>query len=156
MWKKCEPFVVAVGLTFLVGALSLWASGDGQAALYESLTLPAGAAPPALFRLLWPLWYLLLALAAALVYRKPPTTEKSEGLRFYELHLLILFVWPILFFRMEAWWASFTLLLLLIFDLYMMLIRYHTVSKAAFYLLVPYCIWIAYALWLNLRVAMLN
>ena len=38
----------------------------------------------------------------------------------------------------------------------MMMSRYYEVSKAAFWILIPYCAWIAYALYLNLRVAMLN
>lgn len=156
MWKKLEPFVVAIGLTFVVGALSQWASGTNQQMLYESLVLPPGALPAQAFAIVWPICYLLLGLAAALVFRSPPSTAKSEGLRFYELHLLILFIWPILFFRMEAYWASFTLLLLLVFVTYMMMIRYAQASRAAFFLLLPYCAWIVYALWLNLRVAMLN
>jgi tryptophan-rich sensory protein len=72
------------------------------------------------------------------------------------VHLLILFVWPILFFKIEAFWAAFTLLLLLVFVTYMMMSRYYEASKAAFWILIPYCAWIAYALYLNLRVAMLN
>ena len=156
VWRQWQPFVVAIGLTFLVGALSTLASGNGQRALYQSLTLPSGAVPGEVFGLVWPVWYLLLGVSAALVFRGPASMAKSEGLRFYELHLLILFVWPILFFRMEAYWASFTLLLLLVFVLYMMMARYYTVSKPAFWILIPYCLWILYALWLNLRVAMLN
>lgn len=158
MWKKVQPFVVAIGLTFLVGALSQWASGGSaqSQAVYESLTLPALAVPGSVFGIVWPIWFLLLGIAAALVYRAPTSTAKSEGLRFYELHLLILFVWPILFFKIEAFWAAFTLLLLLIFVTYMMMIRYYQVSRTAFWLLIPYCVWIAYALYLNLRVAMLN
>ena len=156
MWKKIQVFLVAIGLTFLVGALSYWASGGNNQTVYESLILPTGAPPAALFGIVWPLWYLLLGIAAGLVYLTPPTPAKSEGLRFYELHLLTLFTWPILFFRLQSYWAAFTLLLLVVFTLFLMQSRYYQVSKAAFYLLIPYCLWILYALWLNLRVAMLN
>ena len=158
MWKTLKPFVVSIAIAFLVGGLSQWASGGGEVSqsVYESLKLPALAVPGWVFGIVWPIWFALLGIAAALVYRGPTSTEKSEGLRFYELHLLILFVWPILFFKIEAFWAAFTLLLLLVFVTYMMMSRYYQVSKAAFWLLIPYCGWIAYALYLNLRVAMLN
>lgn len=160
MWKKIQPFLVSVALAFLVGGLSYLASGflgtSSNQMLYESLNLPAGAPPASLFGVVWPLWYLLLGIAAAIVYRSPTSVAKSEGLRFYELQLLILFTWPILFFRLQSYWAAFTLLLLLVFVLYMMLSRYYQASKAAFWILTPYAAWIAYALWLNLRVAMLN
>ena len=33
VWRQWQPFVVAIGLTFLVGALSTLASGNGQRAL---------------------------------------------------------------------------------------------------------------------------
>lgn len=158
MWKTIKPFLVSIGITFLVGALSQWAAGgmEQSRAVYESLKLPVLAVPAGVFGVVWPLWFLLLGIAAAMVYRSPTSTAKSEGLRFFELHLLILFVWPILFFRLEAFWASFTLLLLLVFVTYMMMIRYHEARPAAFWLLIPYCLWLAYALYLNLRVAMLN
>lgn len=158
MWKTIKPFVVSIGIAFLVGGLSQLASGGGEQsrAVYESLNLPALAVPGWVFGIVWPIWFALLGIAAALVYRSPASTEKSEGLRFYELHLLILFVWPILFFKIEAFWAAFTLLLLLVFVTYMMMSRYYQVSKVAFWILIPYCAWIAYALYLNLRVAMLN
>lgn len=156
MWKKIQPFLVAVGLTFLVGGLSYLATGSESWALYDRLHLPVGAAPAGLFGVVWPLWYLLLGVAAAMVFRSSTSVAKSEGLRFYELHLLILFVWPILFFRLEAFWAAFTLLLLLVFVTLMMLERYYRACSKTFWLLVPYALWILYALWLNLRVAMLN
>jgi len=156
IWKTIQPFLVAIGLTFLVGGLSYLASGGNNQELYESLVLPKGAPPAQLFGVVWPLWYLLLGIAAALVYRSEPSVAKSEGLRFYELQLLILFTWPIVFFRLQSYWAAFTLLLLLVFVLYVMLDRYRKASPAAFWLLLPYAAWILYALWLNLRVAMLN
>ena len=143
MWKTIKPFVVSIGIAFLVGGLSQLASGGGDQsrAVYESLNLPALAVPGWVFGIVWPIWFALLGIAAALVYRSPASTEKSEGLRFYELHLLILFVWPILFFKIVT---------------YMMMSRYYESSRAAFWILIPYCAWIAYALYLNLRVAMLN
>lgn len=156
IWKKLQPFLVAVGITFLVGGLSYLASGGDNQSLYESLVLPKGAAPAALFGIVWPLWYLLLGIAAAIVYQSKPSVAKSEGLRFYELHLLILFAWPVLFFRLHSYWAAFTMLLLLVFVLYVMLNRYYAANRKAFWLLLPYAAWIMYALWLNLRVAMLN
>lgn len=97
IWKTIQPFLVAIGLTFLVGGLSYLASGGNNQELYESLVLPKGAPPAQLFGVVWPLWYLLLGIAAALVYRSEPSVAKSEGLRFYELQLLILFTWPIVF-----------------------------------------------------------
>lgn len=155
MWKKIQPFLVAVGITFLVGGLSYWAAGGHASEVYESLRLPGGAVSGNLFVTIWPLWYLLLGTAAAIIFRSAPSVAKSEGLRFYELHLLILFVWPILFYRMQAYWAAFTLLLLLVFVMLVMMNRYYQASHAAFWMLIPYCLWMAYVLWLNLRVAML-
>ena len=85
MWKTIKPFVVSIGIAFLVGGLSQLASGGGEQsrAVYESLNLPALAVPGWVFGIVWPIWFALLGLAAALVYRSPASTEKSEGLRFY-------------------------------------------------------------------------
>ena len=81
MWKTIKPFVVSIGIAFLVGALSQWASGgsDQSRIVYESLNLPALAVPGWVFGVVWPIWFALLGIAAALVYRSPASTEKSEG-----------------------------------------------------------------------------
>ena len=100
MWKTIKPFVVSIGIAFLVGALSQWASGgsDQSRIVYESLNLPALAVPGWVFGVVWPIWFALLGIAAALVYRSPASTEKFGQFYFsrskpFGRHLLCFYYW---------------------------------------------------------------
>ena len=101
--------------------------------------------------------YLLMGIASFLVYQKNSgTTEKHRALRLYAISLILNFLWPILFFNLHAYWLSFFLLLFLLVIVFLTTIAFCSVSRNAARLLFPYLIWLFYAGYLNLGVAILN
>ncbi|MBR3844395.1 MAG: tryptophan-rich sensory protein, partial [Clostridia bacterium] len=86
----------------------------------------------------------------------PPITEAPKGLVFYGIQLLLYFLWPILFFNLQRFGLAFACLLLLWVFILATLIQFGKVSKLAAYLLIPYLVWVTFAGYLNLGIALLN
>lgn len=98
MTIRLKPLAVSVAVPLAGGLLSNWLSGDVRA-VYESLDLPAFAPPAWIFGVVWPLLYLLLGIAAYLIWEKPASTARTQALTFYGVQLLLNFLWSPLFFR---------------------------------------------------------
>lgn len=98
MTIRLKPLAVSVAVPLAGGLLSNWLSGDVRA-VYESLDLPAFAPPAWIFGVVWPLLYLLLGIAAYLIWEKPASSARTQALTFYGAQLLLNFLWSPLFFR---------------------------------------------------------
>lgn len=147
---------ISAGIALLTGFLSSLFSG-GQRDLYTSLTLPPFAPPPWLFGVVWPILYILMGIAAYLVYISAINQcGKIIALLTYGAQLLVNFSWSIVFFRFQAYGAAVLVLALLLFLVALTLVFFYKISKAAALLLIPYFLWLLVAYYLNIGVFVLN
>ncbi len=82
--------------------------------------------------------------------------ERKKALRAYGVQLLINAVWPVIFFRCEAYFAAFLWLLGLLVAAAVMVRRFARVGPLAARLQIPYLLWLLFAAYLNLGVWLLN
>ena len=157
-----KPFQLGVYAGFLIFTLGLgfvgaWLGGfiGGSAALYNSLVQPPLAPPAVLFPIIWPILYILMATAAYLAWAANPT-ERSPALRWYVVQLVINMLWPLFFFRLGWFLFAFFWLLLLIAAVSLTMVGFRYLSKAAYWLMVPYLLWLLFAAYLNLATYLLN
>jgi len=85
------------GLTFLTAVVAGWGSARA-AQFYDALRLPQWAPPAPVFGLAWSVLYVLMALAAWLVWRHRHAVPGSNGLALYGLALVPNALWSWLFF----------------------------------------------------------
>jgi len=142
-------------ITQIFGLLSNLLSGQTRQ-IYTALIKPPLAPPGWLFGVIWPLLYLLIGMAAYLIYQKPQTAESKIAIRLYWAQLLVNFLWPIVFFRFEWYDLAVGVIILLDVLVAVAVIRFYNVKKIAGYLMVPYLLWILFATYLNIGVALLN
>ena len=86
-----------VGLTFFAAALGALASTRAPQ-FYAALRLPSWAPPASAFGPVWSVLYLLMALAAWLVWRHRHTQRGPTGLMWYAMALVPNALWSWLFF----------------------------------------------------------
>ncbi|MEA4964633.1 MAG: TspO/MBR family protein [Oscillospiraceae bacterium] len=147
--------LVLVFATELVGVLgSLFSGSIGQT--YTSFLKPPLSPPGWLFGIVWPVLYLLMGIAVYLIYQSPQTPERKEAIAFYWLQLFVNFLWPIVFFRFEWYWLSVAIILILDLFVFITTAWFYKIEKAAGYLMIPYLIWILFATYLNIAIAVLN
>ena len=141
--------------TELIGVLGSLISGNTRQ-LYETLTLPPFSPPGWLFGVVWPVLYLLMGIAAYLIYQSAPSPERTTSIRLYWMQLFVNFLWPIVFFRFEAYWLAVGIILVLDILVAATIVFFYKTQKTAAYLLLPYFAWILFATYLNIGVALLN
>jgi benzodiazapine receptor len=157
MMKKVDWFqlIVIVLITQLIGLLGSLFSGNAGL-LYTSFIKPPLSPPGWLFGIVWPVLYLLMGIAVYIIYQTPHTPERKKATTLYWIQLFVNFLWPIVFFRFEWYWASVAVIFLLDVLVLITTIWFGKIEKAAGYLMVPYLLWILFATYLNIGVAVLN
>lgn len=146
-------FIVGIEL---IGGLSGILVGDIKG-IYNNLKLPPLAPPDYLFGIVWPVLYALIAISAYLIFYKLKT-QRSEGqntLFYFGIQLILNFIWSIIFFK-GYFWLGVIIILLLDFIVYLCIIKFSKINKWSAFLLIPYFIWIIFATYLSISVAILN
>ena len=139
----------------LVGVLDSLLSGN-QGVIYTSFVKPPLSPPGWLFGVIWPVLYLLMSIAAYIIYQIPQTLERKEATTFYWIQLFVNFLWPIVFFRFEWYWIAVGVIILLDILVSITTLRFYKINKAAGYLMITYLLWILFATYLNIGIAVLN
>ena len=153
---KWKPLLVSLAIPLAVGGLSAWLTRDGMK-LFASLPKPPLTPPPWLFSAAWTLFYLSMGYACYLVWVSGASSARLErALSVYGLSLAVNFLWPILFFTMQAWLPAFLLLLVLLALSAAFALLFSCISRRAGRLLIPYLVWLVFAAYLNLGVWLLN
>lgn len=153
---KYKALLFSILIPLAVGGVSGFLI-RGAMGEFENLIKPPFSPPGFLFPIVWSILYILMGIACFLVYQKnTDTSEKDRALRIYALSLVLNFFWPVLFFNLKAYLLSFFLLILLLLTVLLTTAVFYRISKNAAILMIPYIVWLLYAGYLNLGVALLN
>lgn len=153
---KWKPLLISILIPIAIGGLASFLTRRTME-IYPSIEHPPLSPPGIVFPFVWGILYILMGIASYLVYQKDfESSGKMHALKLYTIQLVLNFFWPILFFNIQNYWLSFILLLILLFFVLLTTIAFYTISRNAGLLLIPYLIWLVFAAYLNLGVAILN
>ena len=82
--------------------------------------------------------------------------DKTNALTLYALQLIFNFFWTIIFFNLRQYIFAFVWILALWALIIATIVKFRAISKTASNLIIPYIIWVTFAAYLNLGVAILN
>lgn len=152
-WLALVLFLAA---TLGIGYLGSRATAPAIGGWYAGLVKPAITPPNAVFAPVWTTLYVLMAVAAWLVWRAPDGPGRRAALRVFWIQLALNLAWSWIFFgARDIGWAFFEILLLLV-ALALTLWRFHAVAPRAALLLVPYAAWTGFAAVLTWQFWQLN
>ena len=147
--------LISIGIAELTGAISALISGNMTSG-YSEMTQPPFSPPPIVFPIAWIILYALMGTAAYLVYIKPESESRSRGLFLYAVQLAANFSWSIVFFRFMALSVAYAIIALLCVLVVLCAENFGKESKLAGGLMLPYIVWLFFALYLNAGVGVLN
>lgn len=152
-WKK---LIVSILIPLAVGgAAALIANGSFKD--FEELNKPPLAPPAWAFPAAWTLLYILMGIAAYLVYCSEKYPGRIErALTFYAVQLFMNFCWTLIFFNLRLYLAAFIWLVLLWGAITGTALLFRFISNPAGWLMLPYLAWVTFAGYLNLGVYILN
>jgi tryptophan-rich sensory protein len=138
-------------------AASIGAAASIQAGpFYTQLVRPAWAPLPSIFGPVWTFLYILMALAAWLVWRVDGFRPARTALTLFLLQLALNALWSWLFFGWHRGALAFGDILLLWVLIAATLVAFWRTRPLAGALLVPYLLWVSFAAALNYSVWRLN
>jgi benzodiazapine receptor len=135
-----------------VGGVASANAGD----FYQQLVRPGWAPPPWLFGPVWSVLYLLMGIAAWLVWRERGWRGARVALTLFVVQLAANALWTWLFFAWRRGALAFGKILLLWVLIVATLVAFWRVRRLAGLLLVPYLLWVTFASALTLAVWRLN
>ena len=135
--------VLVLGGGTLIGFMTL------PGAWYAGLAKPAFNPPNWIFAPVWTLLYLLMAIAAWLVWREHGLAVDLIPLGLYILQLLLNATWSILFFGRHQIREALIEVIVFWVVLLLTLISFWMVLPLAGALLIPYLLWVTFATALN-------
>lgn len=152
--KKLLAICIAIPL--LVGTVSAFMTNESMM-IFQTVNKPPLSPPGWLFPVVWTILYTLMGVASYLVLTGEGTMEeKSQAISVYFYQLLVNFLWSTWFFNLQWYVFAFFWLVLLWVLIFVMLVRFYRLSKPAGYLMIPYLLWVTFAGYLNLGIALLN
>lgn len=121
---------------------------------YDSLQKPAWNPPPWIFAPAWTLLYLLMAVAAWLVWKRVGLMHRA--IAFYFIQLALNAAWtPIFFGAHQLGWALAEIILLW-FAILLTMRSFHQISKPSGWMFLPYVAWVTFAAFLNFTLWRMN
>lgn len=138
-------------LPLLVGGVVAFLTRNSTE-IYQTVVQPMLSPPPILFPIVWSILYVLMGICAVLVYR----AGCVNALIVFSLQLVLNFLWPLLFFNAQAFWAAFLLIVLLWGCILWMTTLFFQCRPLAGWLSIPYLLWVTFAAYLNVMIAWLN
>lgn len=139
---------VSVLICFAVGLTASYFQYDALQQWYPLLERSTLTPPNIVFPIVWSILYLFMGISVGLVAGSI-YTNKRFIIVVFALQLLLNFMWSILFFYMRnpLWGLIDIIALDIVVLLYMALTQ--RLHRTAFYLFVPYIIWLMLATYLN-------
>lgn len=148
--------LLLVPAVLLLGFLSGRFGGQAQDPWFLALEKPAIMPPPAIFGVVWPILYVLMGFAAAMICAAWGSRYRLPAILAFVLQLLVNLAWTPVFFGHHE--MTFALYVIIALDLAVIvtIVLFWKVRSAAAWLLVPYLAWILFATVLNYELLRLN
>lgn len=131
-------------LVSLAATLGAVASADSQS-FYGALDLPSWAPPAWLFGPVWTVLYILMGVAAWLVWRERGFRGARGALLVFVAQLAANALWTWLFFAWRLGGIAFAEIVLLGLLIAAMIAAFRRISPVAAALLLPYLAWVGFA-----------
>ena len=153
--NRTVSVVLWVGVSLLAGYLSSLFQSLSSAEWYDALQRSPFTPDDWVFPVAWTLLYILMGVAAGLLWRVRSIFTRLLNVIFV-VQLALNFLWPLLFFGGQYYLAAFVVLLLLWGAILITMRLFEGIDEWASDLLIPYLLWVTFAGYLNLGVYLLN
>lgn len=149
---KWKTYAFWIGLSEAVGGLSGLLSRAGIENYNANVIQPPLSPPEWVFPVVWGILYALMGVSAARI----AMTDRRSGLNLFVAQLTVNFFWSLLFFNAAVYGFAAAWLALLWVLVLLMILAFRKADRLAAWLQLPYLLWLAFALYLNVGVWVLN
>lgn len=154
---QIPKLIITLGLTLITGFVGSIATFDSLTTWYVALNKPSWTPPNWAFGPIWTTLYILIGIAAYLVWREGLHRKDVKiALSVFALQLILNLLWSLIFFGLQSIYGGLIEIIILWIAILINLILFYRISKVAGLLLVPYIVWVTIAAYLNYSIYLLN
>ncbi|HZJ41007.1 MAG TPA: TspO/MBR family protein [Candidatus Saccharimonadales bacterium] len=133
-----------IGAIFTTAAIPTW---------YATLSKPALNPPNWVFAPVWTSLFILMGIAAFLIWKQGTDNPKViEALKIFLSQLTLNALWSFIFFGLHNPGLAFLEIIFLWLAILATILSFYKISRAAAYLLIPYILWVSFAAYLNFAI----
>jgi benzodiazapine receptor len=153
IWKLVVSIIAclaagAIGSVFTRQAIPTW---------YATLEKPAFNPPNWVFMPVWTLLYIMMGVAAFLVWRKGLENKQVRiALVVFLVQLVLNALWSVAFFGLESPLYGLVVIVALWVAILVTVLKFYRISRVASVLMWPYLLWVTFAAVLNSSIWLLN
>ncbi len=152
--NKWAGLLIFLALVFAIGFQGSIATNISVDNWYAQLKKPEWGPPNWVFGPVWTVLYIMIAISGWMVWLKVRGSEDTFPLVIYAVQLFFNALWPWLFFAMENTVYGFITIVLLFFAIIANITVFWKYSPWASILLIPYLIWVSFAMSINFVMAL--
>ncbi|MBR2526509.1 tryptophan-rich sensory protein [bacterium] len=123
---------------------------------YNALNTPMFMPPNWLFAPVWIILYLMIFASFWIFCVSKSPIKKSLAVMFFAIQLFLNFIWSTVFFTRTDIQGALVIVIFMWVFIVLTIIEFHKISKLSSYLLIPYFLWVSFALYLNTYFYILN
>ncbi|QIL38295.1 tryptophan-rich sensory protein [Pedobacter sp. HDW13] len=156
---KFKPlaFIINIAITLGIGALGGWATAQSVKTWYPTLNKPAFNPPNLLFAPVWTTLYILIGIAAYLVWlKRDQIVHFPRTVAIYFIQLILNLAWSFIFFYLHEIGFALAEIFLLLIVIIVNAVTFYRIDKWAGLIFIPYILWVSFASFLTYNILILN
>ena len=155
--NKYIKLIICIIIPQTIGGLSGIVTTKGTVQWYPDLIKPILTPPNWIFAPVWIILYFLMGIASFLIWNQGLKSQKvKNALILFIIQLLLNGLWSILFFGLRSPILGLIDIILLWIIILITIIYFFKLSRIAGGLLIPYILWVSFAIYLNVSIWYLN
>lgn len=155
--KNIPKLIISVVGCELVGILGSVLTVSAISGWYMTLNKPFFSPPNWVFGPVWTILYFLMGVSFYLIWIRGFQEKRAKtASRFFAAQLVLNFIWSPVFFGLRSPELGLVVIVAMWVMIVMTMMKFYPLSRWAFYLLVPYVLWVSFATVLNAAIVMLN
>lgn len=157
MSKRIIFIIIAVATCLLAGSIGAFATQSSVHTWFPTLVKPSFNPPNWIFAPVWTTLYILMGIAAGRVWSHGFHHRWVKTAMYHFIFQLLLnTLWSLVFFGLKEVLGALIVIISLLILLLFTFKWFKVVDKLAAYLLIPYILWVSFALALNFSIWKLN
>lgn len=154
--------IIAIVVSELAGVVGSVFTTPSIAGWYAGVVKPALNPPAWVFGPVWTTLFALMGISAFLIWSSyaKASADKKKGIKialvFFGIQLVLNTLWSIIFFGLHNPGGALIEIVFLWLAILATIISFARISKPAMWLLLPYILWVSFAMYLNYAIWALN
>jgi translocator protein len=156
MIKKVMVLVLSIAASFTAGAIGSLVTIPNIPSWYAALEKPTLNPPNWVFGPVWSILYLLIGIALALIILEAGRRSKKIAYIWFGTQLILNTLWSLVFFGLHFPWLAVIVIIALVASIILTIREFHRINKYSAWLFTPYLVWVCFATYLTIGIALLN